>query len=109
MVSLLLFLYIYFPIIISQISSFYVEHGVLIPVFFIFLPIIFFHTRKVSILFCPQLSPSFRFSTAFYSFFYQYGWAFLWTSKDTLDARQQRTLAACKFPEQVSILMFPAE
>jgi len=75
----------------------------------IFLPIIFFHIRKVSILFCPHLSPPFRFSTAFYSFFYQYGWAFLWTSKDILDARQQRTLAACKLPEQVSILVFPAE
>jgi len=33
MVSPLLFLYIYFPLIISQISSFYVELGVLIPVF----------------------------------------------------------------------------
>jgi hypothetical protein len=46
MVSSLLFLYTYSPIIISQISSFYVEHGVLIPAFFIFLSFIFFQQGK---------------------------------------------------------------
>jgi hypothetical protein len=109
MVSPLLFLYIYFPVIISQISSFYVEYGVLIPVF-LFSYLLFSFIQEKYPSFSVHISLLLSVSLLlFYSLFYQYGWAFLWTSKDTLDARQQRTLAACKLPEQVSILVFPAE
>lgn len=70
--------------IISQISSFYLGLGVLIPVFFHFLSIIFFHTSKVSIPFLSTFLCFFSFRSflfCFYSFFYQYYWAFYWLQK----------------------------